>query len=137
MQNKTLLYEILFFLDWREYATICDKLGISLKFHIYVKYNNSLQNFDNCYEYYENVQNHNKNIMDCASFYGHLEIVKFLHSTCRGNTRLSMDWASNNGHLEIVKYLYSIGEKCTTSAINYASINKYLEIAKFLKSNQL
>ena len=131
---KNILYEILYFLDWREYATICDKLGISLKFNIYVKYNNSLENFDNCREYLNNISYQNKNMMNCASFYGHLEIVQYLHSIDAKCTTGAMNRASRSGHLEIVKYLHSIGKECTTYAMDYASMYGHLEIVRYLHS---
>ena len=43
--------------------------------------------------------------MDYASRYGHLEVVKYLHSIGAESTKYAMDYASENGHLEVVKYL--------------------------------
>ena len=46
--------------------------------------------------------------MDMASFYGHLEVVKYLHSIKKDCTEYAMNYASKNVHLEVVKYLHSI-----------------------------
>jgi hypothetical protein len=106
-RDKTILYEILFFLDWREYMNVCDELGIDLKFNVYAKYNNSLEKFDNCQKYLKDNSKLVKNMMGCASFYGYLDVVKYLHSI--GNectTVCAIYFAIINGHLEVVKFLY-------------------------------
>jgi ankyrin repeat protein len=52
----------------------------------------------------------NTDAMDYASRYGHLEIVKYLHSIGKDSSTHAMDLASRYGHLEIVKYLHEIGQ---------------------------
>ena len=42
-----------------------------------------------------------------ASEYGHLEVVKYLHSIGKNCTADAMDEASKHGHLEVVEYLHS------------------------------
>jgi ankyrin repeat protein len=137
-QYKTILYEIIFFLDWREYTYICNQLMIDLKFNVFFKYNNSLKNFENCDKYikYVNWQdNKNKNTMDCASFYGQLEVVKFLHKNGGKCTHFAICHSSENGFLETVKYLHSIGNECHQFGIYWASYGGNLEIVKFLHKN--
>jgi hypothetical protein len=137
---KNILYEILYFLDWREYADICKKLEISLNFNVYIKYNNSLENFENCEKYIRYVswqcnKYKYKNRMDCASFYGQLEVVKFLHEICDECTQFAICYSSENGYLEVVKYLHSIGKKCHQFGIYWASFYGHLEIVKCLYTN--
>jgi hypothetical protein len=138
-QDKTILYEILNFLDWREYVNVCDELELSLRFHVYAKCNNSLENFDNCQKYLKDRSKIFKNVVDCASFYGHLDVVKYLHSICKECSVCAIYFAILNGYLEIVKYLHKnyikVFDKIVMNyAINYASMNEHLEVLKYLKS---
>jgi len=73
-----------------------------------------------------------------ASYYGHLEIVKFLVENgadiCARNND-PVCWAATNSHFEIVKFLFENG--VNTSAQNYlsiriASLNNNLKLIKFL-----
>ncbi len=83
--------------------------------------------------------NTNNNIMDSASKYGHLDIVKFLHENrLEGCTTSAMNYASQNGYLEIVMFLHENRlEGCTTSAMDKAVLNRHLEVVKFLHENRL
>ena len=89
-----IIYEILFFLDWRDYYNVIRKLDMPLKFNIYHKYNKSLINKSLI----------NKSIDDiCSEKREYLEVVKFLYSIDAPLTKVAMDWASDNGYLEVVK----------------------------------
>ncbi len=47
--------------------------------------------------------------MNLAAYYGHLEIVKWLHyNRTEGCTTFAMDWAAANGRLEIIEFLKNI-----------------------------
>ncbi len=70
--------------------------------------------------------------MDLASTYGHLDVVKFLHSIGVKYTSCAIVWASTGGHLEVVKFLHSIGAKCITDTMDYTSCNGHIEVVKFL-----
>ncbi|MEK6265541.1 MAG: ankyrin repeat domain-containing protein, partial [Clostridium sp.] len=77
-----------------------------------------------------------------TSFYGYLEIVKFLCSLeCvepSANHNRAVIFASINGHLDVVKFLCSL--ECVdpsdmdNRAIRWASFHGHLEIVKFLCS---
>jgi ankyrin repeat protein len=73
--------------------------------------------------------------MHRASKYGHLEVVKYLHSKNKECTTYAIDRASMNGHLEVVKYLHSKNKDCTTNAMDWASCNGHLEVVKYLQKN--
>jgi hypothetical protein len=75
---------------------------------------------EECYEKDPILETLNYSI-DLASEYGHLEVVKYLHSINKDCT------ASENGHLEI-------GKDCTEFAIDQASKNGH--IVKYLHSKQ-
>jgi len=74
--------------------------------------------------------------MDVAARYGHLEIVKYLHSKGFECTTDAMDWAAGNGHLAVVKYLHFNGFECTTRAINVAAGRGYVDVVVFLVYNR-
>jgi hypothetical protein len=85
---------------------VCENLNIPLNFHIYTKYNKSLENFDNCEEYINYKYSIGEvDTLGCTCYYGHLEVVKYLHSIGCECTNKAMDTASNYGYFEIVKYL--------------------------------
>ena len=71
-----------------------------------------------------------------VSYSGNVEALKYLDRngyTCHEDTD-SMDVASFYGHLEVVKYLHSIGAKFTRKALIYARVNGYLNIVNFLNT---
>jgi len=77
--------------------------------------------------------------MDMVAFYGHLEVVKWIHYNRKEVlcTTLAMDNAAKKGHIEIVKWLhYNRTEGCTTLAMSYAAIYGHLEIIKWLHENR-
>ena len=79
-----------------------------------------------------------KRVMDNAAYYGHLDIVKFLHENrSEGCTVWAMNGAAENGHLEMVKFLHEKRtEGCTTYAMIWAAHNGHLNIIKFLHENR-
>ena len=78
------------------------------------------------------------NAMDWAAFYGHLDVIKWLHENRKeGCTTDAMDFAAGNGHLEVVKWLHeNRKEGCTGDAMDLASENGHLEIVKWLHENR-
>ena len=56
-----------------------------------------------------------KRVFQMAAEYGHLEMVKWLHSsTKRIGSKGVMDVAATNGHLDVVKWLHkNRGDACT------------------------
>jgi hypothetical protein len=57
----------------------------------------------------ENTTNHygTTHAMDSAAFYGHFEVVKYLHfNRTEGCTMGALDCSTSEGHLDIVKFLH-------------------------------
>ncbi len=97
---QDLVYECLFFLDWKEYYDICKKMDISLKLNVYFKhsvYRPSLN--DVCKEKEE-----------------YLEIIEYL-SEVEKCTYKHVNASAINGNLDTIKYLYMCGAKCSQKAI--------------------
>src|SRR5688572_8477815 len=113
-----LVYECLFFLDWKEYYEVCKYLNINLKLNVYFRNYLHLMSIDEI----------------CNEKEEYLDIVKFLHSINKPYTESAINWASYHGHLEIVKFLHSINAPFTKFAINFASRTGQLDIIKFLHS---
>ncbi len=91
-----------------------------------------------------------------ASYYGHLEIVKYLITFGEGASppemiekgltledirsfyNFALIWASSNRHLEVVKYLYNLGltlddiRSKDNAALRWASESGHLEVVKYL-----
>ncbi|EGG18626.1 hypothetical protein DFA_04121 [Cavenderia fasciculata] len=81
----------------------------------------------------------NRDVLNMASEYGHLDIVKFLHENrTEGCTTKAMDEAACNGHIEIVKFLhFNRTEGCTTDAMDFATMNgQTVEMIKWLHFNR-
>jgi hypothetical protein len=78
-----------------------------------------------------------KSIRYCATE-GDLKVLKYCHEYVCPITEYSdlLDRAAWFGHLELVKYLHSIGSKCTTDAMDGAAEEGHLEIVKFLDENR-
>jgi hypothetical protein len=76
--------------------------------------------------------------MDEAAHYGHLEVVKWLHSNrTEGCSPYAMNWAAEEGHLEVVKWLHhNRTEGCSPYALNWASQKGHLEVVKWLHINR-
>ena len=80
--------------------------------------------------------------MRCATFSGHLEVVKYLASLDSvdpgANGSYVIKLASENGHLDVVKYLASLDSVDPGTADNYAirwaSWYGHLEVVKYLIS---
>ena len=76
--------------------------------------------------------------MDWASLYGHLNVLKFLHSIGANCTHKAMNFASMNGHLKIVKWLNENRiEVGTKDALEEAFFNGHLEVIKYLLLNPI
>src|SRR5688572_19892773 len=97
-----LIYECIFFLDWKEYYKVCKYINIDLRLNIYFRNNNQQLTNDSI----------------CEETEEYLEVVKFLHSINAPFTQDAMNCASRNGHLEVVKFLHSINAPYTQSAMN-------------------
>jgi ankyrin repeat protein len=74
----------------------------------------------------------NTNEIKVASEYGHLEVIKYLHSLGYKGDERAINMASKNGHLDVIKYLHSLGYKGNYDAIVWASMNGHLEVVKYL-----
>ena len=79
-----------------------------------------------------------KNAMDSASFYGLLNVEKYLHfSRFEGCTTRAMDIAALRGNLDILKFLHeNRSEGCTTDAMDNAAAHGHLEIIRFLDEHR-
>ncbi|EGG18674.1 hypothetical protein DFA_04170 [Cavenderia fasciculata] len=85
-------------------------------------------------------KNHQLNLMDIVSNYGHFEILKFLNenrsipATCSTNC---MDWAAKNGRLDILEYLHlNRTEGCSSKAMDNAAMNGHLNVVQWLHRNR-
>jgi hypothetical protein len=86
---------------------------------------------------YDNFQDeifNTKGLIDTAAVYGHLEIIKWLHTfTTSLATTNAIDYAAANGHLEVVQWLYqNRNEGYTDAAINYAIKTGYNNVVNWL-----
>jgi hypothetical protein len=117
---KDIIYDILYFLDWKEFYKVIKYLKYDISQHLilYGKYNNSLKHLE----------------IDeiCGNSIEYLEIVKYLHSIGKGCSVDAIDWASTNGHFEIVKYLHKNGGPFSKDAIDGARENEHFEILQYL-----
>ncbi len=80
-----------------------------------------------------------------VSYYGHLEVVKFLIDKgltledIRSQDNEALIWTSSNGHLKVVKYLIDKGltlediRSQNNEALRWASINRHIKVVKFLE----
>jgi hypothetical protein len=78
-----------------------------------------------------------KSIRYCATV-GDLKVLQYCHENINPITENSdlLDRAAWFGHVDLVKYLHSIGSKCTTDAMDGAAEEGHLEIVKFLHENR-
>ncbi|KAF1783525.1 Ankyrin repeat-containing domain [Phytophthora cactorum] len=76
--------------------------------------------------------------MDNAAYYGHIEVVKWLHDNRReGCTVDAMNLAARNGHLDVVKWLHlNRTEGCTTAAMDCAADRGHLDVVQWLAENR-
>ncbi len=76
--------------------------------------------------------------IDIACKNGHLDIVKQLSETNKGNcTYNAMNFASANGHFNIVKWLHeNRKEGCTHHAVDMAELNGHPDIVEWLRQNR-
>jgi hypothetical protein len=84
------------------------------------------------YHEFNEPNNRNYTLMDAAASYGHLEIVRWLHSNSNeGCTHMAMDLAAGDGHLEVVKWLqHNRREGSTEWAMVLAARNGHLDVLK-------
>jgi Ankyrin repeats (3 copies) len=77
-------------------------------------------------------------ILDEAAYYGHLDLVKYLHSIGSKCTKWAMDWSALDGYLEVVQFLhFDRQEGCTQNAMNWAAEKGHLDVVKFLYHNRI
>ncbi len=93
----------------------------------------------------EDIRSLNNNALIWASFYGHLEVVKYLVNKgltledIRSYDNNALIGASLYGHLEVVKFLIDKGltikdiRSKDNKALIWASHNGYLEVVKYLE----
>ncbi|AGO84474.1 Ankyrin repeat domain containing protein [Pandoravirus salinus] len=72
--------------------------------------------------------------MDVVAFYGHLDVVKFLHQQgVTGTTTAAVDLAAFSGHIDVVRFLHeNRSEGCTAAALEYAAANGHLPVVTYL-----
>ncbi|AVK77205.1 Ankyrin repeat domain containing protein [Pandoravirus macleodensis] len=72
--------------------------------------------------------------MDVVAFYGHLDVVKFLHQQgVTGTTTAAVDLAAFSGHIDVVRFLHeNRSEGCTAAALEYAAANGHLPVVAYL-----
>ena len=76
-------------------------------------------------------------VVNYASCFGNLEIVKYLTAIGASCSTYAMDWAARNGHLDIVQWLHlNRSEGCTTEAMDWAANNGRLDVLKWLHFNR-
>ncbi|EFA78154.1 hypothetical protein PPL_08804 [Heterostelium album PN500] len=77
-------------------------------------------------------------LMDNASTYGNLNILKWLHeNTTESCTTSAINFAAREGHLDCVQFLnVNRSEGCTVEAMNNAIDGGYLEVVKYLNDNR-
>ena len=76
-------------------------------------------------------------VVDYASCYGNLEIVKYLTAIGASCSTSAMDWAARNGYLDIVQWLhFNRSEGCTTSAMDFAAEFGHIDIVQWLHFNR-
>ena len=74
-------------------------------------------------------------IIDIASKFGHLNIIKTLKNASA--SKMAIFYAAENGHLDIVKYLhFNRSEGCSKYAIDKACEKNHIDIVKFLDVNR-
>jgi hypothetical protein len=79
------------------------------------------------------------NQIDLAAQYGHLDVIKYLHSTKKKymSSTNAVDWAARSGHLHVIKWLHSNrSSECTVYSIRHAAENGYSEVVKWLYENK-
>jgi len=74
--------------------------------------------------------------MDWAARYGHLDVVRYLHSIGKDCTTKAMDNTAWGGHFDVVNYLHFIGKDCTEQAMDWAAGDGNLEVLEYLRSIQ-
>ena len=80
----------------------------------------------------------NKNLIDIASQYGKLKIVKWAHfNTKEKGTIDAVDYASLNGHIEVVKWLLDNDYEFTDNAITWSVSRGHYEIYNLLTNHNL
>jgi len=73
--------------------------------------------------------------IEVAAFYGHLDIVIYLHDYGCPWEKKCCHHASRNGHLEVLKYLHENGCPWDQLCYEFASTNGHLEVLKYLYQN--
>lgn len=75
-------------------------------------------------------------LYDCAT-HGYLSLFQFLYEKCRPDTLSEwvMVYSARYGHLDIVKWVHSIGLRISPEVLRSAAIHGRLEIVKWLVAN--
>jgi hypothetical protein len=76
---------------------------------------------------------HTDTVIDRASKFGYLDVIKFFYSLGVKHSMWAMTTAASHGYLDIVKFLYNSDIVCTSAAIYYACKNNHKEIVDFLQ----
>ncbi len=151
-----LLYEILFFMDWKNYYHICEYLQLDFRLKIYFKHNKQLPTIIDLYQSARDYVKIHKYLYKHDSEYqtlqsciyaikaGHYETAKYLykheHNGILKNRfihdiELMIQW----NHLDMIKYFHSLDPKIFSDVhympINIAYDRGYLEMAKYLYDN--
>ncbi len=76
--------------------------------------------------------------LDLASYFGHLDIVKYFHYLGGRCTVRAMDLAAKKGHLHVVKWLHeNRSEGCSKNAIWLGVRNKHHHVVLWFFENKL
>ncbi len=116
--SQDLIYECLFFLDWKEYYRVCKKMNIALRLNVYFKYH-ELLDFDEV----------------CNKSEEYLEILHYLHSINASIDNWPITISIYRGHLNTLKFLHSINAP-RASNINewvYVYEDRYPDIATYYR----
>lgn len=84
------------------------------------------------YEYKGNPKNMS---VEKAAFYGHLDMLKWIHSALYIDIKKCYENAAFSGHLHILKWLKTIESIIPPSTMYYAVKNDNMEILEWLKDN--
>ena len=108
-----------------KFYTACKKGNIELVKHI-----------TSCEDSCEDVSELYNEALRWASYFGKIEIVKFLANKGADikNNGLAVCLALRSGHMEILKYLIDNGGTLNNEYILYASENGHIEVVKYLIS---